>query len=46
MRTLVKSMKRLFDAGKVTEEQVKEIVTNETITSEEYEYITGEKYDG
>ena len=46
MITLVKSMKRLYDAGKVTKEQVKERVTNETITSEEYEYITGEMYDG
>ena len=40
MRTLVKSMKRLYDAGKVTKEQV-----NETISAEEYEYITGEAYE-
>lgn len=46
MRTLVKSMKRLYDAEKVTREQVKERVANEIITPEEYEDITGEMYDG
>lgn len=45
MRTMVKSMKRLYDAGKVTKEQIKERVVNETISEEEYEYITGEAYE-
>lgn len=46
MRTLVKSLKRLYDAGKITKEQVKERVKSETIAADEYEHITGEKYDG
>lgn len=45
MRTMVKSMKRLYDAGKVTKEQMKERVVNKTISAEEYEYITGEAYE-
>ena len=46
MRTLTESMKRLLDAGKVTMEQIKERVKKEIISPEEYENITGEKYDG
>ena len=46
MRILAESMKRLYNAGKVTVEQIKERVKNGIISSEEYEYITGEMYDG
>lgn len=44
MRTLVESLKRLYKAGKLTEEQVAERVEKGSISAEEYEYITGEKY--
>ena len=44
MSTLVKSLKRLYDAGRLTKEQVRERVEKGTITEEDYKYITGENY--
>ena len=44
MRTLVESLKRLYDAGRLTKDQIKERVAKGTITRAEYKYITGETY--
>jgi uncharacterized XkdX family phage protein len=41
---LVNSLKRLYDAGRLTKEQIAERVDRGTITQEDYEYITGESY--
>ena len=46
MSILVNSLKRLYEKGTLTLEQMKERVTKGTITTEEYEYITGEVYVG
>ena len=43
-RTMVVSMKRLYNKGKITKEDLKERVVNSVITEEEYGYITGEVY--
>ena len=45
MRMLVQSLKRLYNKGRLTKEQIKERVEKGTITQEEYEYIVGEPYD-
>lgn len=39
MRELVKSLKRLYTSNKLTKEQIKERLDNNTITLEEYNYI-------
>ena len=44
MSTLVKSLKRLYEKGKITEEKIRAMVETEEITAEDYEYITGEPY--
>lgn len=44
MSILVESLKRLYNAGKVTKKQLKDRVKSGVITEDEYEYITGEKY--
>jgi len=44
MRTLVESLKRLHDKGKLTRQQVSERVQKGSISAEEYVYITGEEY--
>lgn len=44
MRTLVESLKRLHTKGNLTKEQIAERVTKNSISAEEYEYITGEVY--
>lgn len=44
MRILIESLKRLYTKGSLTEEQVAERVAKGSISAEEYEYITGEKY--
>lgn len=44
MRTLVESLKRLYEKGKINTEQVSERVTKGSISENEYEYITGEIY--
>ena len=41
MRLLVESMRRLYRAGKITLEQVKERLAKGEITTEEYDYIVG-----
>ena len=46
MRTLVESLKRLYKKGTLTQEQIAERVEKGSISAEEYEYITGEKYSG
>lgn len=45
MIILVQSLKRLYNKGRLTKEQIKERVEKGTITQEEYEYIVGEPYD-
>ena len=43
MRILVESLKRLYENGKVTKEQLQKRGEKGTITIEEYNYITGEQ---
>lgn len=43
-RTLVDSLKRLFEKEKLSKEQISERVQKESISAEEYEYITSEVY--
>ena len=45
MRTLVESFKRLYEAGRLTKEQIRQRVERGLITAEEYEYIIGEPYE-
>ncbi len=45
MRTLVESFKRLYEAGRLTKEQIRQRVERGLITAAEYEYITGEPYE-
>lgn len=42
MRTLVESLKRLYEAGRLTREQIEARLERGTITQEEFEYIVGE----
>lgn len=42
---LVDSLKRLYEKGSLTLEQIKERVEKGTISEKEYEYITGEEYE-
>ena len=46
MKILVESLKRMYKKGTLTEEQNAERVIKGSISAEEYEYITGEKYSG
>lgn len=41
MRILVESLKRLYEAGRLTLAQIQERLTKGTITQEEYDYIVG-----
>ena len=41
MRAHVESIKRLYKAGRITLERVKEMLRDGTITPEEYDYIVG-----
>ena len=41
MRTLVESLKRLYKDNRLTKEQLLQRVEKNTITIEEYNYITG-----
>ena len=41
---LVESMKRLYQDGKITKENVSARVKSGKITVDDYEYIVGEKY--
>lgn len=45
MRMIVKSLKRLYEAGRLTKEQIKDRVCTGTITEEEYKEIIGEDYE-
>ncbi|MBS6194261.1 MAG: XkdX family protein [Clostridiales bacterium] len=45
MKMLVESLKRLYTKGTLTKEQIAERVEKNSISAEEYEYITGEVYD-
>lgn len=42
MSTFVKSLKRLYTAGKVTMTKISYYLEDEKITREEYEYIIGD----
>ena len=42
IRTLVASMKRLYEAGRITREDVELRLVNGIITEEEFRYIVGE----
>jgi len=44
MRTLVESLKRLYQKGSLSKEQIRERVVKGSITEDEYKYITGEDY--
>lgn len=44
MRALVNSIKRLYESGRLTKEQVAERVVKGTLNETEYEEITGEAY--
>lgn len=44
MSTLIESLKRLYNKGKLAKEQIAERVAKGTITPEDYKYITGEDY--
>ena len=46
MKILVESLKRMYKKGTLTKEQIAERVTKGSISAEESEYITGEKYSG
>lgn len=45
MRTLVESLKRLYERDKLTLEQVEERVVKGSISAGEFQYITGAEYD-
>ncbi|NBH98558.1 XkdX family protein [Anaerotruncus sp. 1XD22-93] len=42
---LVSSLKRLYAAGRVTKEQIRERAEKGTITEVDYQEITGEAYE-
>ena len=42
MRILVESLKRLYDKGKLTMEDIRKRLDDGIITEEEYRYIVGE----
>lgn len=39
MRRFVESLKRLYKSGRITEERVQQLLDNEEITQDEYNYI-------
>lgn len=43
MSSFVKSLKRLYESGKVTDEKLLELYSNGKISLDEYEHITGHK---
>lgn len=45
IRAIVESLKRLYEAGRLTKEQLMERVEKGTITIEEYHYIVGDNQD-
>lgn len=44
MRTLVESLKRLYEQKRITISKLDDMVSDEKITMEEYVYITGEDF--
>lgn len=44
MRTLVESLKRLHEKGKLTRKQVAERVAKGSISADEFQHITGEEF--
>ena len=46
MSTLVESLKRLYHKERISKEDVAERVATGKITETEYQYITGEEYEG
>lgn len=46
MKMLVESLKRMYKKGTLTKEQISERVAKGSISADEYEYITGEKFSG
>lgn len=46
MKTLVESLKRLYEKDRLKKEQIAERVEKNSISADEYEYITGEEYSG
>lgn len=44
MNVLAQSINRLYKAGRLTKKQVAERVAKGSITADDYEEITGEKY--
>ena len=44
MKAVVASFKRLYEAGKVTKDDMKKRVASGIITEDEYKIITGEDY--
>ena len=42
MRILVESLKRLYESGRVTKEELLDRVASGKISQEEYEYITSQ----
>lgn len=45
MSALYKTVKKYYDMGFYSDEQVKVFVEKEKITAEEYKLITGKEYD-
>ena len=43
MRILVESLKRLYESGRVTKDQLGKRVEKGTISQQEYDYIVGEQ---
>lgn len=44
MSILVESLKRLYNARRISKEQLKDRVKSHVISEDEYKYITGELY--
>lgn len=45
MKILIESLKRLYKEGTLTKEQITERVQKNSISADEYQYITGEVYE-
>jgi len=44
MRILIESLKRLLEKGLLTKEQIAERVEKNSISADEYQYVTGEEH--
>ena len=45
-RIRIRHLKRMYKKGTLTKEQISERVAKGSISADEYEYITGEKFSG